>query len=226
MRLEQPDRGFTLIEILVVLAIFAIIVTTIFGSFHAVFNTVAPLREDQDLYEMAKDCLDRMIVDLESVHVSLPPEYRPPGLNDPPDPYRIFGETTPVENALFGRLSFAGLAHVSLGKTRREGIAGITYYVQSSNDEQFVLRRSDRLYPHEPFSENETDPILCEYVRKLSFKYYDHEGSDYDRWDSDADDFDHATPRAVGIALEVGTADRWILLETTVALPVFRKKVE
>ena len=135
MQSGKSDRGFTLMEILVALAIFSIIMTTIFGSFHSVFNTAGPLGED--LNEMAKNCLDRMVLDLQSIHVSLPPEYRPPDMNDPPDPYRISGEAVPVENASFGRLRFAGLAHVPLGKTRQDGIAEIIYYVQLSNDNHF-----------------------------------------------------------------------------------------
>jgi len=221
---EKYERGFTLMEILVVLAIFAIIMTTIFGSFHSVFSTVEPLEQDLELYQMAQDCLDRMALDLRSVHVSLSPGYRPPDMNDPPDPYRIVGEAVSIESASFARLRFAGLAHVPLGKTRQEGIAEIIYYVQRSSDNHFILRRSDQLYPYKPFSESGTDPILCEFVRGLSFTYFDQEGNDYDRWDSDSEDLGHATPRAVGIVLEVGGSGRPIALETRVLLPVYRKK--
>ena len=219
------NRGFTLVEILVVLAIFAIIITTIFGSFHSVFSTVEPLKKDSELYQMAQDCLDRMVLDLRSVHVSLPPAYRPPDMNDPPDPYRIVGETVSMENASFATLRFAGLAHVSFGSTRREGIAEIIYYVQRTADNHFILRRSDQLYPYKPFGESGTDPILCEFVQGLSLTYYDHEGNDYDRWDSDSEDFEHATPRAIGIVLEVGGSGRRITLETRVLLSVYRKQV-
>ena len=225
MQSGNSERGFTLIEIIVALAIFSIIMTTIFGSFHSVFNTAEPLEEDLNLYEMAENCLNRMVLDLQAIHVSLPPEYRPPDMNDPPDPYRISGEAVPVENTSFGRLRFAGLAHVPLGKTRQDGIAEIIYYVQLSHDNHLILRRSDQLYPYEPFSEKGADPILCEYIQALSFTYYDHEGNNYDRWDSDSDGFKHATPRAIGIALEVGSGQRRIVLETMVAMPVFRKSM-
>jgi general secretion pathway protein J len=225
MHQEKFEAGFTLLEILVAIAIFAIIMATIFGSFHSIFNTTEDLDKDIAAYEMAKSSLDRMILDLQSIHVSTPPEYRKPDMDDPPDPYRIKGETVLINQSYFPTLRFSGLAHISLEKGQRDGISEIIYYIQKRNDDSFVLRRSDRLYPYGTFTEKGSDPILCENVKSLTFVYYDQEGSEQESWDSDSDDFKYATPHAIGIKIEVGERQQSITLETAVNLPVFRKRL-
>ena len=72
---KHGQQGFTLIEILVALFIFVIVVTTIFGSYNSVFSNAESIKDDMTSYEMAKNCLNRMIIDLQSLHVSLPPAY-------------------------------------------------------------------------------------------------------------------------------------------------------
>jgi general secretion pathway protein J len=173
---------------------------------------------------MAKNCLNRMILDLESAHVSLPPEYTPPDFDDPPDAYRIVGDTFYVGTSSFPRLRFASLEHISFGGKKENGIAEIVYYVQALEDGTHVLKRADSLYPYPPFEEKAGDPVLCENVKTLQFKYYNQEGTEYELWDSDAGDLGYATPRAIRIKLEIGkdSASRWF--ETMVTLPVYREE--
>ena len=71
-----------------------------------------------------------------------------------------------------------------------------------------------------------SDPVLCENVKSLVFKYYDQEGSEYDVWDSDSADVDYSTPRAIKITLEIGDDSSFLHFETMVKLPVFREKIE
>jgi general secretion pathway protein J len=62
-------------------------------------------------------------------------------------------------------------------------------------------------------------------VKTLTFKFFDHEGAEHDQWDSESDDVDYATPRAVAIQLEIGTPSATFEYETRVNLPAFRDKV-
>jgi general secretion pathway protein J len=223
-RIRQPDRGFTLLEILIAIFIFSIIVTTIFGSYNSVFTGAERINQGVASYETARTCLSRMIVDLGSIHLSLPPQYSPPDFNDPPDPYRIVGDTHNVQTVSFPKLRFTSTAHVSLGGKTQNNIAEIVYYVQATDEGNYLLRRADNLYPYEPFEENANDPVLCENLKSLTFNYYDREGAEYDMWNSDTEDFGYATPAAIGIKLELtgGTDSLWF--KTMVTLPVHRKK--
>lgn len=222
----NTETGFTLLEILIAISIFAIIATTVFGSHNFVFSSAKAVEEDLAAYEMAKGCLSRITDDLQSLHVSLPPEYIPPDSDDDENFFKITGETADAGSESFSRLMFASRAHVSLEKNIQEGIARIVYYVQKSDESRYVLRRADKLYPYEPFEEKKSDPVLCENVKSLVFKYYDEEGSEYDIWDSDSADVDYSTPRAIKITLEIGDDSSFLHFETMVKLPVFREKIE
>lgn len=222
---ESLTRGFTLLEILIAIFIFAVIATTIFGSYNLIFSSTGALDSGIAIYESARNCLSRMTVDLQSVYVAFPSAYTPE-VGTSPDLYRFAGDTVTIGAAGFPRLRFTSLAHVAFDKSRSEGIAEIVYYVRPGEDGTFSLRRADALYPYEPFREKGTDPILCENLKSLKFTYYDAQGVDTDRWDSDSDDVQYATPRAVGIALEIGDESFSQQFTTLVGLPSYRQESE
>lgn len=220
------DRGFTLLEIMIAIFIFAIIATTIFTSYSSLLSGSKTSDQGTASYEMAKNCLSRMIVDLESIHLTLPPGYSPPVLGEPPDFYRIVGEIFDVQGDSFPRLRFTSLAHLSFGGKTEKGIAEIVYYVQASGDGNYVLKRADNLYPYETFEEKNGDPVLCTDVKSLTFKYYDQDGTAYDLWDSDDEDFGYSTPKAIDINLELAESSDSLRFKTMVTLTVYRKKKE
>ena len=100
------------------------------------------------------------------------------------------------------------------------------YYVQTKNDGQLVLKRSDHLYPYPPFEASGGDPVLCNNLKSLSFKYFDTDGSESDEWDSDSDEYGFATPAAISIQLEIGDEATSYKFETMVRLAVQRQKIE
>ncbi len=167
----NTETGFTLLEILIAISIFAIIVTTVFGSHNYIFSSAKVVEEDIAAYEMAKSCLSRITDDFQSLHVSLPPEYTPPDSDDEEDPFKITGETADAGGESFSRLMFASRAHVSFEKNIQEGIARIVYYVQKSDENIYILRRAEKLYTYEPIEEKKTDPVVGENVNSLVFKY-------------------------------------------------------
>ena len=224
--IRHPTGGFTLVEILLAFLILGIVVTTILGSFNLVFSTTDTLKNSSKYYGMAKNCLNRRILDLNALYVSQPPFYKKPEFEDPPDAYRFVGTNTEIDGTGFAALRFTSRAHVSLDGSKRGGIAEIVYYVQARSDGQLVLRRADHLYPYPPFEEHGSDPVLCLYVKSLTFKFYDAEGEESEAWDSDAADYDHATPAAIGVQLEVGQDSESYLFETIVSLPVQRDKMD
>ena len=223
---RYADRGFTLLEIMIAISIFAIIVTTIFTSYSSLLSGSETSDQGTASYEMAKNCLNRMIVDLESIHLTLPPGYSPPVLGEPPELYRIVGEIFDIQGVSFPRLKFTSLAHLSFGGKTEKGIAEIVYYVQASGDGNYVLKRADNLYPYETFEEKAGDPVLCTDVKSLTFKYYDQDGTAYDLWDSDDEDFEYSTPKAIDINLELAESSNSLWFKTMVTLPVYRKKKE
>ncbi|MGD2012507.1 MAG: prepilin-type N-terminal cleavage/methylation domain-containing protein [Desulfobacterales bacterium] len=223
---KTEDHGFTLMEILLAFLILGIVVTTILASFNAVFSTTDTLNSSSRYYDMAKNCMNRITLDLEGLYITQPPLYKPPDFDDPPDPYRIVGSFNEIGGTSFAKIRFASNAHIPLNKSNKQGVAEIVYYVQSQNDGQQVLRRADHLYPYPPFEENRGDPVLSKHVKSLAFKYYDSEGSELEEWDSDSNEYGYATPAAIGIQLEIGDESDSYNFETTVRLAVHREEIE
>ena len=219
-------KGFTLMEVLVAIAILAIVVTTILASFNSVFSTTEVLDESADIYEMAKNCLKRMTIDLESIHIAQRPIYKPPELDQPPDPYRLVASAKDIDGTGFAQIRFASRAHVPLEKSFKAGIAEIIYYVQAKEDGLPVLKRADNLYPYPEFEERGSDPVLSKYVKSLAFKFYDSEGTEFDVWDSDSDEFGYAAPAAIAVKLELAGKTAAHTFETMVSLPISREKAE
>lgn len=225
-RTPASSGGFTLMEILVAIFIFALLITTIFGSFRVVFSSADAVGSDVAVFASARTCLGRMDTDLTSLVVSDYPRYAKPEFNDPEDLYRLVGDTTDLAGSSFGRLQFASLAHLPINRDSRQGVCRIVYYADQLEDESLVLRRADQIFPVPEFEESEDDPILCDNLVALELAYVDAEGASDDRWDSESADNDYATPRAIEVRLTVGQPDRPMTFSTRIPLHVYRKAAE
>jgi general secretion pathway protein J len=220
------SRGFTLLEILTAIFILAIVVSLVLGAFDAIFSNADSINNSTDLNEMGSAALDRMAEDLKSIHVMQYPRYQLPDTkeDDEPDIYRVEGKTSNVGGHTFTWLRFTSMAHLPLNHDAEEGIAEIVYYVQETRDNRFIIRRADHLYPYPEFEERDTDPELSEQVLDFTLTYFDFEGKEYEQWDSESDDTEYGTPRAIGIKLVMGDESASYTLTTQIALPVYRYK--
>ena len=218
-------QGFTLIEILTAVFILAIVVSLVMGSFGGLFEGTDRINLGTDLHEMGSACMNRITNDLKAIHVATYPRYKPPDIDDDPELYHVKGENRNVGGEYHGWLRFTSMAHLPFNQGRNEGIAEIVYYAQQTEDNDIILRRADNLYPYpEEFEESNTDPILCEQLRKFEVVYFDDEGEEYEEWDSESDDTEYSTPRSIGIKLTVGTEDLNYAFFSKISLPSFRYK--
>lgn len=223
--IRLSGKGFTLVEILVAVFILAIVVSLVMGSFNGIYEGADRINLGSDLHELGNACLNRMAKDLQSMHVSAYPRYNRPDIDDDPEIYHIKGEKRSSGGNTFGWLRFTSMAHLPFNQQVSEGIAEIVYYVQQTPENDYILRRADKLYPYpEEFEESETDPILCEKLRKFEVTYYDAKGREFDEWDSESDDMEFGTPRAIGIKLEVGTEALSYMFQSRLAVPAYRYK--
>ncbi len=222
---RNPAAGFTLAEILIAIAIFALLVSIVMGSFSGVFSHSEELAIARNNSAMARSCLMRMTTDLANVFVEKPPFFKLPETSQEPSLFR-FVATDGAESAeTQARLQFASRAHVDLNADKRQGIAIIRYYLEVMDqgaDPVYRLRRADWLADADELPELAGDPILCENIRALQMTYLDAEGGSFDEWDSSSADYQHATPRAVRIRLELNSPAGPTAYQTIVALPLWR----
>jgi general secretion pathway protein J len=222
---KHLSSGFTLLEILTAIFILAIVVSMVLGAFDAIFTNADRVSNRSDLNEMGAAALDRMATDLKAIHVMPYPRYKPPQLlDDEPDIYRVEGKTSNVGGDTFAWLRFTSSAHLPLNHVASEGIAEIVYYVQKASDDAFIIRRADHLYPYPEFEESETDPEVCEQVRGFTLTYFDANGKEYEEWDSESDETEYGTPRAIKIKLALGDETAPDIFTTQIVLPVYRYK--
>jgi general secretion pathway protein J len=220
------ESGFTLLEIIVAILVFSILITAVFTAFRSISSSADMLQREDAYYQAAHAALSRMLRDLESIYVTAPPLYQPPGFNATPDPYRVSGERASMAGEEFSKLQFTSFEHIAINGDESKGIAQIVYYPHRVGTDQVVLRRSDHTWPYKLFEESSNDPILCEKLKAIQFKFYDAAGESHDQWDSDSNDVEDATPRAIDIKLEIGDESGSISLGTRVTLPVYRDKIE
>jgi general secretion pathway protein J len=232
--INKNSSGFTLIEVLVAIFLFAIVMTTIFGAYIQVFFTVQSTENDAITYEMGKNAMDRMLMDLNSIVITKPPIFKKPDARpeeDELDPYRFEG----ASDGDFASLRFVSHAHIVIEgfSPKGGGVAQIKYYVtQDDQDEEImVLRRCDDIDLEEG-CDREDDPILCENVVgfNISYVYYEKEEDieTFFEWNSDDEETKFATPRAVEITLKLIDPDKPtenpLVFQTGVTLPLYRLK--
>ncbi len=222
--------GFTLLEILLAIAIFAIVATTLLTTYNRVFSqtAMADIRAKTD--QAGRIAMMRIMTDLQNLVITPMPLYDPePNDPDQVDPHAFVAEQVSVGQHRFSQLRFASLAHVYFGRSAQSGIARIVYYIEPLENGGYNLHRADQLFADQPFVPDPADPILCQYVTEFSLKLF-YDDDTYDAWDSDSLSANHATPQAIGIHLSIGSADHplqtALTLETGIDLPMFRAAVK
>ena len=222
----NSPSGFTLLEIMLAIFIFAIVLTTLFGSFRTVFSNAGAVDEDLIYFDVARNGLNRIITDLKTIEITTPDEFILPELNESNDRFRFVGDFLDAGSETFPQISFASRSHLALGSQRIPGVGLIRYYVEQLSSGEYVLKRSDRHFLIEADEDQETfDPVLLNRLKTFQVVFYDEEGEEHESWDSDTDDFEYATPSAVSIKFELGDDTISHMFETQITLPLVRQKL-
>lgn len=216
-------RGFTLFEILVAIFIFSVLITVLFGSFRFLSSSIDSLGTGADEIEMGRRCISRVASDISEIRVSLSPEYKHPETRDTEDDYRIIGDSESIHGTAFSNIRFTAPCHISFDGDQIPAVSEIVYYVHKLRGGELVLRRSDQLFPFETFEEKSSDPIVCKDVLEFTLTYFDEDGEESEKWDSESSEYDYATPRSVKILLKIGSEDAPNVFTTRVRLPVYRE---
>jgi general secretion pathway protein J len=222
-------RGFTLAELLVAIAIFALLVSIVMGSFNGVFMPTEVMSVQRSHNAMARACLDRMAIDLHNIHLDLPSASTSTDMLEDPSPFRFAAGEALDDGRFPVVLQFASKAHVADRGAEGAGIALIRYYLepgQGENADIFRLRRADTLIVDAALAELGGDPVLCEDVHAPTIRFIDAEGDAHETWNAETSDRSDSAPRAVAIRLELGASSDVNVYETTVTLPLWRDEGE
>lgn len=224
-------NGFTLLEVLIAMFIFAIVLTTLYTAFTGTFRNIEETESQADLYQMARIVLERMTEDLESVYMA--PRKKDSGEEEVVDqPTRFVGTMTEIEGRRLDTVRFASKAHIFFNAEEPyAGTSEIVYYVRENSEEEggFTLYRSDKANFGQSEEEGTGGWILSDRLHAIRFTYYDEEGEAYDGWDSTDDTFKDKLPSGISILLELANRtnpESPVKFMTGVTLPMSRGEYE
>jgi type II secretion system protein J len=219
------SRGFTLLEILVAVAIFAAIASILYSSYAGTFRAIEYTESQSEIYNMARIALERMTEDLESAYI-------PAGVRDPENEDDIlrsigfFGEDREIDGRDADNIKFLSGKHIVFDDYGKGGKARIAYYIKEHEEEEgFVLYRSDTGELNNRPDEDSGGLVLCEGLYSVDFMYHGENGEFYDNWNSSVEPLKNRLPVMLSIELEFIYGfdnESPIKFMTSVALPLAR----
>ena len=176
-------RGFTLLEIIVAVAITAAIGATIAAAFTSGFRAKELVEAEAEQYRGLRTSLDRMVREIGAAFVS-----------DRYDVRRYRDQNDRPTNFIGSRekLIFTSLAHQRLYADAKESDQMVVEYsVKSStkkgaHSQQDLMRRENpNLYGEDKMERGGVEDVLLEDVKRVEFSYWDSDQKDWvNDWDT------------------------------------------
>ena len=207
------NRGFTLVEVMIVAAILALIMAILYGAFAGSLKTMEISTEGGEVYRKARLILNRIAQEISCAY--LPLEQENSGIQ-----YAFIGEDRKEEGLPQDTLSFTSTAIPLRGPAR--GLKEIGYSItrDPETDEPALVMRED-ITPDDRSDEGGRSYLLGAGVWGLDFTFYDTRGRDWERWDSTASLFAGKLPQRVKITILLKDAKgEPCALATTALIPL------
>ena len=174
--LSGKSGGFTLMEILLAIFIFAIVISAVYGSYITTLTAVDATELQAEINNKARITLNRITADLGSSYFG--------------KGSFLHGQTQKISEYRADTLEFTSSAHLVFSKNGQPaGFTVIKYTIQQDAESKLLqLYRTDIPfipgYVGQPDGE-EKGYLLCDGLRRVQFTYYDQAGNEVDNWQSD-----------------------------------------
>lgn len=191
-------RGFTLMEVVIAIAITAFIGTVIGVSFNTTIQNKDVIEGQAEHYRMLRAAMSRMVREISAAYVS-----------DRYDPKRYRDQYDRPTNFVGARdkLLFTTLAHQRLYADAKESDQMVVeYQVKSSPDPKAKGRndlvRREKVILEERMERGGSEDTLFEGAKKIEFQYWNSERKQWeDEWDTRRTERKSALPTRVKITL-------------------------
>jgi len=213
----ESCQGYTLVELLLAMFVFALVVSSVYGSYKATFAIIHGSEHQATIADRSGFVLSRITEDLESLILGKG------GF--------LFGEEQTFAGGRKDSLSFLSSAQIILGKTDVSRGRILLSYLAEVDDRSgllFLYRAETAILPGVKFGEGMTQKyLLCSGLKEIRFTYRDTAGNMITTWKGDGSDMDKGQeaqmlPVMVGVELlfpETVYSQKTQVFRTIVTLP-------
>jgi general secretion pathway protein J len=194
-------RGFTLVEVLVAVAILAMVTTLVWGSFKDTFRTKSQVEAQSGRYRTVRIALERLARDLSMAYLSQNDD-----ASQPEHRTRFYGK----RNSDVDEIKFSYFGHQRLYQDANEADTSVvSYYGARDRDEprktNLIRRETRRLGNLKPEDLAGEADIICDDVVRLRLDYWDSRDKQWrDEWQTtSADGQPDRLPSKVKVTLTV-----------------------
>ena len=191
-------KGFTLMEVMVAIAITALMGGLITVSFNTGFKAKETVEADSERYRMLRAAMSRMCREIGAAFIS--DRYDPKRYRDAYDrPTNFIGTHE--------KLLFTSMAHQRLYSDAKESDQMVVEYSVKTSTDRKAHGRDDLIRRENPILEERMDrggeeDVLFEGAKKLEFDYWDTEKKEWDdEWDTRRPERKSILPTRVRITL-------------------------
>jgi prepilin-type N-terminal cleavage/methylation domain-containing protein len=176
---HHTTKGFTLLEILVSIAILAVILGAIYGAYTSNVEAIQMARQHGQVNQVARIVLDRLSKELESAFIQS---------ENIPDHVKlgITGETQEKEDKRIGRIHFTTLSSSPLAeRVPQTDLCEVGYDLEEDpEDGGYVLYRREDGSPDEDIETGGGRYEVARNVAGFEVTFVDSKGEEWDQWDS------------------------------------------
>jgi prepilin-type N-terminal cleavage/methylation domain-containing protein len=199
-------RGFTLLEVLVSVAILAIIMAAIYSAYTTNVEAIQIARENGQVHQTARIVLDRITKDLQS---ALTETWSPSGTHS----LGFVGRDQVRDGKRVDRLDFATLTYLALSeRSPAADLCEVGYRVVEDSEQEgtlvlmrrqqiLVLPPGDDESGHESLAGGESEQELARNLSEFRIAYEDARGEEFDRWSTEETNSFSGLPVLVKIRL-------------------------
>lgn len=211
------NKGFTLLELLLAIAITAVIITIVNFAFFQSNKNIEAVRTQREAYQTVRIVMDRMIKDLTCAYIPSP-VLRPTMTALEQSMYRFEGADDDSNSIDKDTISFSTTTDIGFSKVPG-GICEVAYYlkVMENKKDVFTLMRREDPTPHYGPTKAGSEMELAEGVLGMNIIYIDDSNQEVKEWDLSKK---LALPKQVKVTLTLEAGKDKLTFTGTAALPL------
>ncbi|MFH0810310.1 MAG: prepilin-type N-terminal cleavage/methylation domain-containing protein [Pseudomonadota bacterium] len=217
---SSRQSGFTLLELMIAVAVLAVVLVVVYQSYRLCTKTVIAAEEQSEVYQSARIVLRRLGEDLMSAYLPLASPDDEEGDEETPDAGPDNGPAFVAVDGGSGAeahdsLEFASTANLARGAAGQAELVVVHYALEPRGKEgRLSLVRSTDADP-----EGSQGVEMAPNVKGLDFRFFNATGEEFQEWDSTDS---HALPATVQIVLTLGGEgdEPGVTFTTAVAIPL------